>query len=157
MSHNYINVSFKIILISIACQIIIFLFKRPQPPIDYQMSIDRSSSSLNMINGKLYSNNFNYTSTNGSLATSSISSQFESSETVNQSLLRRDNEIERLKMRILLLQQQSPASDAVPSNLGHNGEMKLREIELNTAMLRMEMKTNASKDAHIAKLENLLK
>jgi hypothetical protein len=110
-----------------------------------------------MINGKLYSNNFNYTSTNGSLATSSISSQFESSETVNQSLLRRDNEIERLKMRILLLQQQSPTSDAVPSNLGHNGEMKLREIELNTAMLRMEMKTNASKDAHIAKLENLLK
>lgn len=107
---------------------------------------------------KMYSSSFNYTSTNGSLATSGISSQFDSAETVNQSLLRRDNEIERLKMRILLLeQQQLPSNDAVPINLNHNGELKLREIELNTAMLRMEMKTNASKDAHIAKLESLLK
>lgn len=77
---------------------------------------------------------------------------------VHDSLLRRDTEIERLRMRIVLLEQQldTPSCSAAKSAQNSN-EMKLNNLEFEAAVIRMEMNSNVSKDEHIHKLEQMLK
>lgn len=89
---------------------------------------------------------------------------------VSDSLMRRDNEIERLRMRIVLLEQQSDssASNLINGNSsssissfngtsGNSSEMqKLNKLEYEAQLLRSEMGSNMSRDEMIVRLEQSL-
>lgn len=82
-----------------------------------------------------------------------------SNETLAQEeLYRRDHEIDRLKMKIALLEQQmNTSASAKTIQQASTTDMKLSNLEYETAMLRMEINNEVSKDEQIEKLENLLK
>lgn len=90
------------------------------------------------------------------------SNPIEQQQNVSQSLLKRDTEIERLKMRIFLLETQTNDISAYPSlsrNSYHHdtvGDSKLRDLEYSTAVLRLQYDQTANQQTQLVKLENLL-
>ena len=109
---------------------------------------DRLTSTMNhmTVNDKIY---------NPSVS-SIISNQ--SSESINESIMRRDNEIDRLKMRILLLEQQvthpNPQSH-VPKN--DPVELRYKNFAMEAEYLRNQFSTYNTSKLTINELEHTLK
>lgn len=106
---------------------------------------DRMASSMNQmnINEKMYNP-----------SVSSIGNQ--SSESFSETTLRRDNELERLRMRLHLLEQQQQAA---PNNMNMSDpvEMRYKNFEMEANYLRNQFTSYNNSKATINELELLLK
>ncbi|CAF0930059.1 unnamed protein product [Brachionus calyciflorus] len=121
-----------------------------QPNFNPQLSpymYDRLTSTMNhmSINDKMYNP-----------STSSIISN-QSSESINESIMRRENEIDRLKMRILLLEQQVTPNPAPSSHIKTDPvEIRFKNFEMEAAYLRNQFTSYNNTKFTINELENLL-
>jgi len=96
---------------------------------------------------------------------SSYSSQFgATSDLSSMALYRKEQEIQRLRMKISLLEQHQNFSSSGSSSLTHsplapidNKEMQLQQIEYQAAKLRLEYNNSNAIEKEKVKLENLLK
>ncbi|RNA40165.1 centrosomal of 85 kDa-like isoform X1 [Brachionus plicatilis] len=104
---------------------------------------ERMTSTMNQmnINDKLY---------NPSVST--IGNQ--SSEFISETNLRRDNEIDRLRMRLLLLEQQQATQSNM--NISDPVEMRYKNFEKEAAYLRNHFTSYNNTKATISELEHLL-
>jgi hypothetical protein len=90
-------------------------------------------------------------------ATATTAPMFTASSNITgiyDSLHRRDTEIERLKMRIILLEQQN--ENSAKNLTSNNSELRMTNLEYNHALNR-EINMGLSKDEFINKLEATLK
>lgn len=77
-----------------------------------------------------------------------------SSADVSESLMRRDNVIDRLKMRIVMLEQQSDNHNSVSSNT--SDIQKLNQLEYEANALKTEIGSNMNREEHMNRLEQQL-
>jgi hypothetical protein len=96
---------------------------------------------------------------------SSYSNQFgANTDLSNMALYRKEQEIQRLRMKISLLEQHQNFSSSTTSSLTHsplasidNKEMQLQQIEYQAAKLRLEYNNTNAIEKEKVKLESLLK
>lgn len=79
------------------------------------------------------------------------------SNTDPHELFRRDTEIERLKMRILMLEQRETTSQIAHNSNNNSNDIKLSNLEYEAALIRMEMNNNLESVEQLKKLDSLVK